>query len=106
MIGGKKRELVPILDLAYQGFAEGTEADATPVRRFIESMNPVFVASSFSKTFSLYGERVGALLRAQAAIDVEQHRGDRVVVTTFDHNAVLRPAAALAALQRVVAPPA
>ena len=56
-----ERGLVPILDLAYQGFAEGLEPDAAVVRRFADRYAPVFVANSFSKNFSLYGERVGAL---------------------------------------------
>ncbi len=55
------RGLVPFLDLAYQGFAEGLEADGYAARLFAEAMNPVFLSSSFSKSFSLYGERVGAL---------------------------------------------
>jgi aromatic-amino-acid transaminase len=55
------RGLVPFLDLAYQGFAEGIEEDAYPARLFRRAMSPVFLASSFSKSFSLYGERVGAL---------------------------------------------
>jgi aromatic-amino-acid transaminase len=53
--------LVPMLDIAYQGFGEGVEADAAAVRLFGEAALPFFVASSFSKSFSLYGERVGAL---------------------------------------------
>jgi len=57
----KARGLVPFLDLAYQGFGDGIDADGAVVRRFAEAMSPVFVASSFSKSFSLYGERVGAL---------------------------------------------
>jgi len=52
---------VPMLDIAYQGFGEGVEADAAAVRLFGEAGLPFFVASSFSKSFSLYGERVGAL---------------------------------------------
>jgi aromatic-amino-acid transaminase len=55
------RGLVPFLDLAYQGFADGIDADAAAVRVFAAATQPVFVASSFSKSFSLYGERVGAL---------------------------------------------
>jgi aromatic-amino-acid transaminase len=47
--------------MAYQGFAEGIDADAAAVRAFAASSSPVFVSSSFSKSFSLYGERVGAL---------------------------------------------
>ena len=57
----QSRRLVPFLDLAYQGFADGLEADAYPARLFAEAMSPVFLSSSFSKSFSLYGERVGAL---------------------------------------------
>jgi len=53
--------LVPFLDLAYQGFAEGLDADAHAARLFAGAMSPVFLSSSFSKSFSLYGERVGAL---------------------------------------------
>jgi aromatic-amino-acid transaminase len=55
------RSLVPFLDLAYQGFGDGIDADAAAVRRFAAAGLPVFIASSFSKSFSLYGERVGAL---------------------------------------------
>ncbi|HZQ75497.1 MAG TPA: amino acid aminotransferase [Burkholderiales bacterium] len=55
------RGLVPFLDLAYQGFADGIEADAFPARLFAEATAPVFLSSSFSKSISLYGERVGAL---------------------------------------------
>lgn len=55
------RGLVPLLDIAYQGFAEGLDADAAAVRRFAAACPAVFVSSSFSKSLSLYGERVGAL---------------------------------------------
>jgi aromatic-amino-acid transaminase len=57
----RKRDLVPFLDIAYQGFGDGIEEDAEPVRRFAASGTPLFVSNSFSKSFSLYGERVGAL---------------------------------------------
>jgi len=57
----RSRGLIPFLDLAYQGFAEGLEADAYAARLFAGEMAPVFLASSFSKSFSLYGERIGAL---------------------------------------------
>jgi aromatic-amino-acid transaminase len=65
----KARDLVPFLDIAYQGFAEGIEADGDAVRRFAAAFSPVFVASSFSKSFSLYGERVGAMNVATASAD-------------------------------------
>lgn len=56
-----ERGLVPFLDMAYQGFADGIDADAVAVRAFSASGLQFFVSSSFSKSFSLYGERVGAL---------------------------------------------
>jgi len=54
------RGLVPFLDLAYQGFADGIDADAYAPRLFAKAMSPIFLSSSFSKSLSLYGERVGA----------------------------------------------
>ena len=57
----KARELVPFLDIAYQGFGDGIDKDAGAVRRFTEAGVPLFVSNSFSKSFSLYGERIGAL---------------------------------------------
>ncbi|WP_028241209.1 amino acid aminotransferase [Stutzerimonas azotifigens] len=57
----KERDHVPFLDIAYQGFGDGIEEDAAAVRLFAESGLSFFVSSSFSKSFSLYGERVGAL---------------------------------------------
>ena len=55
------RGLLPFLDFAYQGFGAGVDADGAIVRRFAATPGALFVASSFSKSFSLYGERVGAL---------------------------------------------
>ena len=57
----REREHVPFLDIAYQGFGAGITEDAEAVRLFAESGLSFFVSSSFSKSFSLYGERVGAL---------------------------------------------
>ena len=56
-----ERRLIPFLDFAYQGFGDGIEEDAQVARRFAEALPAVLVAMSFSKSFSLYGERVGAL---------------------------------------------
>ena len=55
-----RRGLVPFLDIAYQGFAEGLDSDATAVRRFSSACPTMVVSSSFSKSMSLYGERIGA----------------------------------------------
>src|SRR5690606_30368320 len=57
----REREHVPFLDIAYQGFGDGIDQDAEAVRLFADSGLQFFVSSSFSKSFSLYGERVGAL---------------------------------------------
>jgi aromatic-amino-acid transaminase len=64
------RGIVPFLDIAYQGFADGIEADAIAVRRFAQACPVVFVSSSFSKSLSLYGERVGALSIVTESADV------------------------------------
>jgi len=53
--------LVPFLDMAYQGFGDGLAQDGAAVALFVESGLDFFVSTSFSKSFSLYGERVGAL---------------------------------------------
>ena len=53
--------LVAFLDMAYQGFGSGLAADGAPVQQFVDAGLAFFVATSFSKSFSLYGERVGAL---------------------------------------------
>jgi aromatic-amino-acid transaminase len=53
--------LIPFLDMAYQGFGSGIAEDGAVVRRFTEAGGPLLVSNSFSKSFSLYGERVGAL---------------------------------------------
>ncbi len=55
------RQLVPFLDMAYQGFGDGIAEDGAVVQQFLASGLDFFVATSFSKSFSLYGERVGAL---------------------------------------------
>ncbi len=57
----KARELVAFLDMAYQGFGHGIAEDGAVIGKFVESGLNFFVSTSFSKSFSLYGERVGAL---------------------------------------------
>jgi len=55
------RELIPFLDIAYQGFGEGLDDDAYAIRAIASAGLPALVSNSFSKIFSLYGERVGGL---------------------------------------------
>jgi aromatic-amino-acid transaminase len=57
----KAGSLVAFLDMAYQGFGDGLHEDGAVVRQFLASGIDFFVSTSFSKSFSLYGERVGAL---------------------------------------------
>jgi aromatic-amino-acid transaminase len=57
----KERNLIPFLDLAYQGYGDSIEEDAYAIRLIAESGLSAFVANSFSKSMSLYGERCGAL---------------------------------------------
>ncbi|MEZ6089844.1 MAG: amino acid aminotransferase [Pirellulaceae bacterium] len=57
----KKRGLLPLIDFAYQGFGEGLDEDTIAVRTIAEVCDEMLVASSFSKNFGLYSERVGAL---------------------------------------------
>ena len=52
---------LPLLDFAYQGFADGLSEDARGLRALLARGITMFVASSFSKNFALYDERVGAL---------------------------------------------
>ncbi|MBK9704334.1 MAG: aspartate/tyrosine/aromatic aminotransferase [Betaproteobacteria bacterium] len=65
----RSRGLIPFIDIAYQGFNEGLESDGAVVRRFAATPGPLFIASSFSKSFALYGERVGALTIVGASKD-------------------------------------
>jgi len=57
----KARNLMPFLDLAYQGFAHGIQEDGAVIAKFVAAGITFLVSTSFSKSFSLYGERVGAL---------------------------------------------
>jgi aromatic-amino-acid transaminase len=65
----QRRGLVPFLDMAYQGFGEGIVEDGAVVGLFMAAGLDFFVSTSFSKSFSLYGERVGALSVVCAAKD-------------------------------------
>ncbi len=56
-----EQQLVPFLDMAYQGFGDGLESDGLAVRLCLDAKLDFLVSTSFSKSFSLYGERVGAL---------------------------------------------
>lgn len=58
----RERQLLPLIDFAYQGFGDGLEQDAWAVRLFADELPEVLVTSSCSKNFGLYSDRVGALI--------------------------------------------
>ncbi|WP_044871609.1 amino acid aminotransferase [Pseudomonas sp. LFM046] len=65
----KLRELLPLIDFAYQGFGDGLEQDAWAVRLFAQALPELLVTSSCSKNFGLYRERTGALIVCAADVD-------------------------------------
>ena len=87
----RARGLLPFLDMAYQGFADGIDADGAAVRLFADAGVSFFVASSFSKSFSLYGERVGALSIVAASKDEATRvlsQLKRVIRTNYSNPAI------------------
>ncbi len=56
-----KKKLIPVFDIAYQGFGESLEEDAWAIRHFVKSHHEMFVCYSYSKIFGLYAERTGAV---------------------------------------------
>jgi len=91
-----ERELVPFIDMAYQGFAESLDADAFPVRHMAGRVPEMIVTNSCSKNFGLYRDRVGTLsiLAADAASrDTVYSQVNNVVRTIYsvppDHGAVV-----------------
>jgi aromatic-amino-acid transaminase len=71
----QRRKLVPFLDMAYQGFGAGIAEDGAVIGKFVASGEDFFVSTSFSKSFSLYGERVGAL----SVLCASKEEADRVL---------------------------
>ncbi len=82
------RGLVPLLDFAYQGFADGIEEDAAGLRAFLRPGAELMVCSSFSKNFGLYRERVGALSIVapdQTAAQAVQSQVNRVIRANYSN---------------------
>ncbi len=71
----KDRQLIPFLDIAYQGFSTGLDEDAYAIRTMAAAGLPVFVSNSFSKIFAIYGERAGGL----SVVCASQDERDRVL---------------------------
>ncbi|MDM8349756.1 aspartate/tyrosine/aromatic aminotransferase [Pseudomonas sp. sp1636] len=80
----KARELLPLIDFAYQGFGDGLEQDAWAVRLFAEALPELLVTSSCSKNFGLYRERTGALLVCTA--DAEKLQDVRSQLASIARN--------------------
>jgi aromatic-amino-acid transaminase len=86
----KERALVPFIDFAYQGFGAGIAEDAVAVRAFTDAQIPCLIASSFSKSFSLYRERVGAISLVAADADEAKRvtsQLKRVIRTNYSNPA-------------------
>lgn len=66
----RERKLYPVFDFAYQGFGESIEADALPIRSFVEAGGEAIICNSFSKNFGLYAERVGGITAVSHDADV------------------------------------
>lgn len=77
----KKRGFMPLFDFAYQGFGDGIEEDAWPVRHFAAAGLDLVVCSSFSKNFGLYNERVGALTLLSSSAEAADRALSQLKVT-------------------------
>ena len=71
----KAKNLTAFLDMAYQGFGHGIAEDGAVINKFVAAGLSFFVSTSFSKSFSLYGERVGAL----SVLCASKEEADRVL---------------------------
>lgn len=87
---------MPLVDFAYQGFGAGLEADALPVRKLARELPEVLIASSYSKNFALYRDRVGALtLISERGVDADRVHAHllRTIRTNYsmppDHGAAV-----------------
>ncbi|OYP35044.1 amino acid aminotransferase [Rhodopirellula sp. MGV] len=84
----QEKQLLPLIDFAYQGFGDGIEADATGLRTVLAHTDEALVCTSFSKNFGLYSERVGAIsLVAASAADATAARSQlkRAVRTNYSN---------------------
>ncbi len=72
---------LPLIDFAYQGLAEGIDDDAVGVRILTEAVDELLICSSFSKNFSLYNDRVGALTLVAADAEVAARAFSHLKIT-------------------------
>ncbi|MCC9600833.1 aspartate/tyrosine/aromatic aminotransferase [Stieleria sp. JC731] len=84
----KEKQLLPLIDFAYQGFGDGIDEDAFGLRTILEQTDEALVCTSFSKNFGLYSERVGAIsLVAASSEDTSAARSQlkRTVRTNYSN---------------------
>lgn len=78
----KRKQLLPLVDCAYQGFGDGIDKDVEGLRNLASQLDEMLICSSFSKNFGLYGERVGAMTvvapSQQSALAALSHAKARV----------------------------
>ncbi len=83
----QERELLPLIDFAYQGFGEGLDKDAAAVRLLAEQLPEVMITASCSKNFGLYRERIGAFIGvAKNATDMEKLRSQMASVARANYS--------------------
>ena len=80
-----KFDLIPFFDLAYQGFKENLKEDTSVLRSYIKFEKPFLVANSFSKNFSLYGERVGALSIFSCSHEESKSKFKNIIRSPIQH---------------------
>ncbi len=83
----QERELLPLIDFAYQGFGEGLDKDAAAVRLLSEQLPEVMITASCSKNFGLYRERIGAFIGvAKNATDMEKLRSQMALAARANYS--------------------
>ena len=84
----QEKKLIPFFDTAYQGFGRGLDEDAFAIRYFMEKGHECLIAHSYSKSFALYGERVGALfivMRNRASADLIKRNIRSLIRTAYSN---------------------
>lgn len=83
----QERELIPLIDFAYQGFGQGLDEDAAAVRLLAEQLPEVMITASCSKNFGLYRERIGAFIGvAKNSTDMEKLRSQIASVARANYS--------------------
>ena len=99
-----EQDLIPFLDIAYQGFGDSIEEDGYVVRLFAETCSSLLISNSFSKSFSLYGERIGGL-SVVSSTDEESQRVQSQIKRLIRSNYSNPPIYSGALVETVLASP-